>query len=246
MTDKVIQIVQRANQRGGRMLSVVDLIEAGTLSTELAAWLLAQIRDGASFLVGAQPGGAGKTAIMGALLTMLPDTPPVYLTGARGRWTRAEPGSCVVAYEISPASYEAYIWGEDVRALTELGRNGARIVSNLHADTLEEAREQVVDDCGAGEDGFRAFSLFIPINTGGRGFRMQRVVEEVYMADSVDGSDGSNDKDEAGWRRIERGAEPEAEGRDSIERFLERCSREQTVRIEDVRSAWLAFLRSGE
>jgi hypothetical protein len=234
MTDKVIQIVQRANQRGGRMLSVVDLIEAGTLSTELAAWLLAQIRDGASFLVGAQPGGAGKTAIMGALLTMLPDTPTVYLTGGRGRWTRAEPGSCLVAYEISPASYEAYIWGEAVQKLTELGRNGARIVSNLHADTLEEARDQVVDDCGAGEEGFRAFTLFIPINTGGRGFRMQRVVEEVYLAD------------ESGWRRIERGAEPEAEGRGSIERFLERCLKEQTVRIEDVRSAWLAFLRSGE
>jgi hypothetical protein len=214
------------------MLSVVDLVKAGTLGKEQAAWLLEEIWAGSSFLVGANPGGAGKTAVMGALLTMLPDTPEVHLTSYGGRWKRAEPGSCLVAYEISPASFEAYIWGDDVRQLTELGRNGCRIISNLHADTLGEARSQVAEECGAGEGGFQAFSLFLPINTGGRGFRMQRVVEEVYRAEG------------GRWQRVERGKEPSSAERNAIEAFLDRCVKEESVRIEEVREAWLTFLAS--
>ena len=56
--------INRCNQRGGRMLSIVDLIQAGTISRDLAAYALAAIGNGASFLVGAMPGGAGKTTVM--------------------------------------------------------------------------------------------------------------------------------------------------------------------------------------
>jgi len=56
--DSVITVVNRSNQRGGRMLSVVDLIEAGTLTLGQAAWLVDRVRSGDSFLVGARPGGA--------------------------------------------------------------------------------------------------------------------------------------------------------------------------------------------
>jgi hypothetical protein len=54
------------------MLSIVDLIEAGTMSREVAAYSLAAIGAGASFMVGALPGGAGKTTVMGALLNFVP------------------------------------------------------------------------------------------------------------------------------------------------------------------------------
>jgi hypothetical protein len=37
--NRALSIVNRANQRGGRMLSVVDLLEAGTFSLARAAWL---------------------------------------------------------------------------------------------------------------------------------------------------------------------------------------------------------------
>lgn len=56
--------IERCNQRGGRMLSIVDLIEAGTMTRELAAYSLAAIGAGASFMVGALPGGAGKTTVI--------------------------------------------------------------------------------------------------------------------------------------------------------------------------------------
>ena len=57
------------------MLSVIDLIKAGTLNIAQAAWLALRILDGDSFLIGARPGAAGKTTVMGALLGLLP--PPV-------------------------------------------------------------------------------------------------------------------------------------------------------------------------
>jgi len=64
--------INRCNQRGGRMLSFVDLLEANTLSREMAAYFLALISQGNSFMVGANPGGAGKTTVMCALLNFLP------------------------------------------------------------------------------------------------------------------------------------------------------------------------------
>ena len=35
--------IERCNQRGGRMLSIVDLIDADTVSADVAAYLLATI-----------------------------------------------------------------------------------------------------------------------------------------------------------------------------------------------------------
>ena len=59
-----IRALDDCNQRGGRMLSLVDLIAAGTVDLPLAAYLAAAMRSGASLLLGARPGGAGKTTVM--------------------------------------------------------------------------------------------------------------------------------------------------------------------------------------
>jgi hypothetical protein len=252
MTDPVIVLVNRANQRGGRMLSVVDLLEAETLSLPQAAWLLARVREGSSWLAGARPGGAGKTAVMCALLAMVPPVGGAN-RAARGRgsadtggrlllanpgtgWETARPGDTVVAYELSPGSYDAYLWGADVARLAELGRAGCRIVSNLHADTLEEAREQVVGQCGADEREFGAFELFLPLEVCRGGFRAIPRVEEVwwYHGDA--------------WRRlvreppaggaIETGGDA-AQGQAGISAFLEDCLSRGIRRVEEVRARWL-------
>ena len=51
----------------------MDLLEAGTVDLPLAGYLAAMMRRGSSLMVGARPGGAGKTAVMVALLNLLPD-----------------------------------------------------------------------------------------------------------------------------------------------------------------------------
>jgi hypothetical protein len=226
--DPVLAAVNRANQRGGRMLSVVDLLEAGTLDPAQAAWLVARVTQGSSWLVGARPGGAGKTTVMAALLAMLPAGQRVRLTLARGGWREARPGETVVCYELSPGLYDAYLWGPEARRLTELGTAGCRIVANLHADTLEEARRQVVGDCGATEEGFQAFGLFLPLRLTGTRLQPLPVLKEIHWA-----QDGR-------WNLCQ-GPPPLA---GSLEReaaaFLESCRERGLYSVEKVRAAWLA------
>jgi hypothetical protein len=52
--------IEQLNQWGGRMLSIVDLIQAGTLSVEMAACAMWAMAEGASLLTAARPGGRAK------------------------------------------------------------------------------------------------------------------------------------------------------------------------------------------
>ncbi|PIQ44878.1 MAG: hypothetical protein COW04_10645, partial [Deltaproteobacteria bacterium CG12_big_fil_rev_8_21_14_0_65_43_10] len=65
-------ILSKLGHRGERPLSVLDLIERETFDLELAAWLMSRVARGASFIVGANPGGVGKSTIMRALLGLAP------------------------------------------------------------------------------------------------------------------------------------------------------------------------------
>ena len=60
-----------------RTLSIVDLIQAGTLNVEMAAYAMRARHEGASLLTAARPGGAGKTTLMAALLSFLPPGVPI-------------------------------------------------------------------------------------------------------------------------------------------------------------------------
>jgi type IV secretory pathway ATPase VirB11/archaellum biosynthesis ATPase len=77
--------IEQLNQRGGRMLSIVDLIQAGTIRVQMAAYAMRAMAEGASLLTAAGPGGAGKTTLMAALLNFLP---PLLAIAAR-RYNRA-------------------------------------------------------------------------------------------------------------------------------------------------------------
>ena len=129
--------INRCNQRGGRMLSVVDLIEAGTMTVELAAYCLAAIGGGASFMVGAMPGGAGKTTVMGALLNFVPagmdlvpaDGQEVIRQGRR----KPSPPQCFICHEIGSGPYYAYLWGQDLRDYFSLAEAGRMLATNNNA-----------------------------------------------------------------------------------------------------------------
>ena len=229
--DRVISVVNRSNQRGGRMLSVVDLIKAETLSLSQAAWLLDRIARGSSWLVGARPGGAGKTTVMSALLAMIPASSTVSLTNTGTGWEKSRAGEYVVSYELSPGSYDAYIWGSDIRRFVRLGAQGCRIVSNLHADTLDEASEQLAGN-GVEEDAFAAFSIFIPLSVNRGTYSRSRRVESVFYV-----SRGT-------WRSL-GGDCPLSDRHDAIRSFLEHCLEEDILVIEKFRAAWLEWCERG-
>lgn len=224
--DPVLDIIERSNQRGGSMLSVIDLLEAGTFTARQLSRLIARIADGASWLVGARPGGAGKTTVMSALLGMLPAGEAIRLTNPGTRWEHSRPGECIVCYEISPGSYDAYIWGSDLQQLAKLAAAGCRIVTNLHADTLAQARDQIVGDNAVPECDFAAFDIFIPVSVRGGLMATQRVVEKIHYHEN------------GRWRQLEN-HQPPSDRENEIQAFIERCRTDGLHLVADVRQAWL-------
>jgi hypothetical protein len=179
--------IDRCNQRGGRMLSVADLIDAGTLSRDLAAFSLAAIGGGASFLVGAVPGGAGKTTVMGALLNLVPAG--VELAAADGLATIEQalghpaPRRCFICHEIGQGPYYAYLWGKALKAYFRIAGAGHMLATNLHADTFGETREQICRDSGVPETDLQRMNLLFFLEAGSDGFRVRRRIGEVWASE---------------------------------------------------------------
>jgi hypothetical protein len=136
--------IELLNQRGGRMLTLVDLIEAGTVSSAVAAFMLNAIAQGASVLMAAGEGGAGKTTLLANSLVLLPPGERVVTVSSTGVLERAlerpaVEAECYLAHEIGPGDWYGYLWGWGVRQFFELLDTGRRIATSLHADSLEEA-----------------------------------------------------------------------------------------------------------
>jgi hypothetical protein len=233
--------IDRCNQRGGRMLSIVDLLDAGTVDRDLAAYALAAIGRGASFLVGALPGGAGKTTVMGALLNFVPAD--VELAAADGPAAldrarrRPDPRRCFICHEIGSGPYYAYLWGRELRDYFELPQAGHMLATNLHADTYEQARAQICRDNGVPEADLWRMSLMLFLSVGRRGFRARRWIEAAWESDgagphrqvyAADGAGGLEASSLVGPGEV-------AEAREVIDRIVAGGART----IEEVRAAVL-------
>jgi hypothetical protein len=182
--------IDACNQRGGRMLSLVDLIDARSVDLSLAAYLAATMRNGASLLVGARPGGAGKTAVMCALLNFVPDgthictvdRPTVPETARQDKAGQ----TCYLAHEIGAGNWYAYVWGKDARAFFRLAAQGHLIASNLHADTLEETHDQLCRRNGVARAHVNAVTLKVYLRMArGDGWSVRRWVSHVYESDGT-------------------------------------------------------------
>lgn len=169
------------------MLSIVDLLDAGTLSLELAAYLRAVIGNGGSFIVGASPGGAGKTTVMGALLNFLPAD--AVLRPAEG-WAALERARsdtrrlCSVCHEIGSGDYYAYLWNGPLRGYFELPKYGHILAANLHADTPAETWDQICRQNRVPEKDFRQVALLIFIEVTG-GWKVKREISSVFESNGA-------------------------------------------------------------
>lgn len=177
--------IQRLNQRGGRSLSIIDLMDAGTISSDMAALCWLQIEKGSSLLTGAVPGGAGKTTLMAALLAFLPPGEQIATVSEPDVIQRACEGEygddvCLLAHEIGAGSWFAYIWGRVAADFFAAGRAGCRCVSCLHADTPEQAAD-ILRSCGVEERDIRAVDMQLFMWMEG-GFRQRtRRVSSLHL-----------------------------------------------------------------
>ncbi len=139
------QQIEALNQRGGRTLTIADLLRAQTVDSLMAAYAFRAMERGASVLTAARPSGAGKTALLAALLHLLPPGERIITVDkseviAEALRQPPEGAVCYLAHEIGPGRWYGYIWGRDVPAFLSLIQGPRRIASCLHADTLEEVR----------------------------------------------------------------------------------------------------------
>jgi len=238
--------LNRCNQRGGRMLSVFDLLEAKTLDLNLAAWLMARISRGASFMTGAVPGGAGKTTVMCALLNLCPID--VSLAAATPEAIRATGESedtkrrCYICHEISSAPYFSYLWNDDLRDYCHLLGRGHMLATNLHADDLEEAQSQVCRDNNVPIELYNGFNLMIILRIKGNGYvNTKRWIEKVYATDG-----GSSHKlvFRAGQITPVSDGSVDPQYVQACRDFLEMTFKAGVRTIEDPRRRVIAFLRN--
>ena len=169
------------------MLSVFDLLAAQTLDLDLAAYLMARISRGSSFMVGSVPGGAGKTTVMCALLNFVPVDVPLIAATPQAVYKAATTNSphrcCYVCHEIGAGSYFAYLWADALQSYCRLFEAGHILATNLHADELKQARDQVCGDNEVPIDHFNRFDLLIFLGVEGGYFKSHRWIEEVYSSD---------------------------------------------------------------
>jgi hypothetical protein len=241
-----VHALDACNQRGGRILSLIDLIDAGTVDVPLAAYLAAAMRHGASLLVGARPGGAGKTAVMAALLNFLPNMTTLQAVGSRAVLDLAAqdptPGAtCYLAHEIGNGLYYAYLWDDEARDFFALAARGHTIATNLHADTLAETYDQLCLENGVAPAHLAAVTLkvYLRVDHSDR-LAFKRRVSYVYESDGV--------QDRLLWRRERHGifarqgiesavVSPVEENAHA--KFLTALRRRDIRHIEDVRRALL-------
>jgi hypothetical protein len=129
-------------RRTDENLSILDVVEFGTIDYKLAGllWLLMEHR--ASALVAAGPIWAGKTTLLHALLDFLP--PEIKRVSLRGyeedfQFLGAErpENTYLITEEISNHSYE-YLWGYQVVKAFELLSKGYALGGTTHARNIKE------------------------------------------------------------------------------------------------------------
>ena len=229
------------------MLSVFDLLAAKTLDLDLAAYLMARISTGSSFMAGSVPGGAGKTTVMCALLNFVPvdvsliaATDQAVYEAAGGKPARR---ACYVCHEIGSGSYFAYLWADALRAYCGLFEHGHILATNLHADNPDQARKQMCDTNGVRSEYFNKFELLIFLRVENGYNKTHRWIEEVYSGDGSSGHElifHANDKRALDENAEHYLADPQyvAACRD----FLTKISPDVRT-IEDTRRQVVEFLR---
>ncbi len=182
MIDNNLREINSLNQRGGRMLSVVDLIEDGTLDTETSGLMLSFMAAGGSFLTAAGPGGVGKTTLMAVLLSFLPPDEQIRTVTDPAAVAEPEQPTCWLCHEIGSGHWYGYLWGDEAAEFLALQRSG-RIAGSLHADTDEEITDQLLGpSVGAAEQDLAAVELLLTMVR----VRGMRRVDVIYESEGRD------------------------------------------------------------
>jgi type IV secretory pathway ATPase VirB11/archaellum biosynthesis ATPase len=173
-------------------MSIVEIMQSGTLPPRLAAALWLGFERGASILLAAEPPGAGKTTIMTALLALAPPEMVAYFTRGWGETFELPPPTdahptYIMVNEMSD-HLPVYSWGPYVVRTFELLNDGYSLATTVHAETVEEVLEQLELDNGVPREHLANLTFVVPLVIGHRdGARLRRVRDVgVIEPDSIE------------------------------------------------------------
>ncbi len=170
---------------------IIDLVQNGTMSPEIAATLQLTAQQRRSLLVVAIPRWAGKSTVTRLALEHVPAGTPLHTLidhpADLDALESEAPGGYLVAPEISQAEVPGYIWGAPVRRVfATLGR-GYSLATALHAPGLDQAFAVLTGENGVPDEQAAALDLMVYIRTLGDDWQAptRRAVAEVHEIEAV-------------------------------------------------------------
>jgi len=162
-------------------MSVIELIQAGNMSSRLAALFWIGMERGASIIVAADPPSSGKTTTLSGLLAFTPPDTAVYFTRGDGETFALPPLSpayptYILINEISD-HIPVYTWDDNARRAFDLLPQGYRIASTMHADSVQGVVSQLRNDLQIPDSEVAQISFIVPIYIGRREGVIRRVRE---------------------------------------------------------------------
>ena len=170
-------------------LNVLELVQNGSMSAEMASVLWAAMDDRRSFIVAAGPRQAGKSTTTEAILDFLPsDVPRHDLTGAAAQMDAlaASPdGGYLVVPEFSDHT-PSYLRGEQVVQVFDTADRGFSIAGTLHADTPEDTFAELHSHGPITDDQLASIGMLVFLGVRGWPDNPVRWVSSVWEVDGVD------------------------------------------------------------
>jgi len=186
-------------------LSIVDILQAGSMPPRLAAMFWLAMERGASLIVAAEPPSAGKTATLTALLSLTPPETVAYFTRGIGETfslpprTDAHP-TYILVNEMSD-DLPVYTWDAHARRVFELMAEGYSLATTVHADTVDEVLAILQEEIGVPPNLIAKLTFVVPLHLSygppSTGSARRRVSEVAFL--EPDGEGGFTRRKLAHW-----------------------------------------------
>ncbi len=235
-------------QRGERMLSMVDLLNDKTIDDKLAGFLSLHMLNCSSFLTAANPNLAGKTTLIGSMLNLLNPKQKIIavdkLPFIRGKISEEY---CFLAHEIGSGPYYSYIWGQKAKEFFSLV-DKSMVVSCIHADTLKEMQEILIEDVEINKKDFQKIDLKLFLKMFYLRGKTERRVSEIY-----ENQKGRHvliykwDEEKDVFKKLNTSIfEDKFQEKTSnlLGKFFKKMLDEKIFKIEDIRKKYLKFLKN--
>ena len=169
-------------------LNVLELVQNGSMSAEMASALWAAMDDRRSFIVAAGPRQAGKSTTTEAILDFLPaDVPRHDLTGDAEQMdalATSPDGGYLVVSEFSDHT-PRYLRGQQVVQVFDTAERGFSIAGTLHADTPEDTFAELHSHGPISDDQLASIGILVFLGVRGWPENPVRWVSSLWEVDGV-------------------------------------------------------------